>query len=402
MVLPARSVCSPRVECQVPLTEDFLRGAGSGMRLTIERGALLKALGHVQSVVERRNTIPILSNVLIEARDGSVTFAATDLDIEIVDGAEADVERQGAITVPAHLLYEIVRKLPDGSQVRLDLSPDDPRVTITAGRGRYHLPVLAAGDFPAMSSGSFDSRFTLERSALARLIDRTRFAISTEETRYYLNGVYLHSATGDSGPALRAVATDGHRLALADYPQPEGATAVRGVIIPRKTVQELRRLLDDAADDVEIAVSDAKIQFSFGRTTLTSKLIDGTFPDYTRVIPKGNSRIMTVRNDEFSRAVDRVATMAAERSRSIKLTISDAKVILAVNSPETGAATEEVEADYSADTMEIGFNAKYLLDIAGQIGTGEARFEFADAASPTLVRDGNDPNALFVLMPLRV
>ena len=207
---------------------------------------------------------------------------------------------------------------------------------------------------------------------------------------------------GDSGPALRAVATDGHRLALADYPQPEGATAVRGVIIPRKTVQELRRLLDDAAEDVEIAVSDAKIQFSFGRTTLTSKLIDGTFPDYTRVIPKGNSRIMTVRNDEFSRAVDRVATMAAERSRSIKLTIGDAKVILAVNSPETGAATEEVEADYSAETIEIGFNAKYLLDIAGQIGTGEARFEFADAASPTLVRDGNDPNALFVLMPLRV
>jgi DNA polymerase-3 subunit beta len=275
-------------------------------------------------------------------------------------------------------------------------------VTITAGRGRYNLPVLAAGDFPAMSSGNFDSRFTLERAALARLIDRTRFAISTEETRYYLNGVYLHSATGDSGPALRAVATDGHRLALADYPQPEGATAVRGVIIPRKTVQELRRLLDDAAEDVEIAVSDAKIQFSFGRTTLTSKLIDGTFPDYTRVIPKGNSRIMTVRNDEFSRAVDRVATMAAERSRSIKLTIGDAKVILAVNSPETGAATEEVEADYSAETIEIGFNAKYLLDIAGQIGTGEARFEFADAASPTLVRDGNDPNALFVLMPLRV
>jgi DNA polymerase-3 subunit beta len=164
----------------------------------------------------------------------------------------------------------------------------------------------------------------------------------------------------------------------------------------------LRRLLDDAAEDVEIAVSDAKIQFSFGRATLTSKLIDGTFPDYTRVIPKGNSRIMTVRNDEFSRAVDRVATMAAERSRSIKLTIGDAKVILAVNSPETGAATEEVEADYSAETIEIGFNAKYLLDIAGQIGTGEARFEFADAASPTLVRDGNDPNALFVLMPLRV
>jgi DNA polymerase III subunit beta len=362
----------------------------------------MKALGHVQSVVERRNTIPILSNVLIEAREDSVTFAATDLDIEIVDGAEAQVERQGAITIPAHLLYEIVRKLPDGSQVRLDLSPDDPRVTITAGRGRYNLPVLAAGDFPAMSSGQFDSRFTIERSALARLLDRTRFAISTEETRYYLNGVYLHSAVGDSGPALRAVATDGHRLALADFPQPAGAATIPGVIIPRKTVGELRRLLDDAGDEVEISVSEAKIRFSFGRTTLTSKLIDGTFPDYTRVIPKGNSRIMSVRNDEFSRAVDRVATMAAERSRSVKLSVGDGKVILAVNSPETGAATEEVEADYNSDAIEIGFNAKYLLDIASQIGTNEARFEFADAASPTMVRDSSDPNALFVLMPLRV
>jgi DNA polymerase-3 subunit beta len=372
------------------------------MRFTIERGALMKALGHVQSVVERRNTIPILSNVLIEAQGNSVTFAATDLDIEIVDGADAEVERAGSITVPAHLLYEIVRKLPDGAQVRLDLSSDDPRVTITAGRGRYNLSVLAAADFPAMSSGTFATRFSLERQALARLLDRTKFAISTEETRYYLNGVYLHSTTGDSGPCLRAVATDGHRLALADFPQPAGTAGVPGVIIPRKTVGELRRLLDDATEEVEIAVSDAKIQFSFGRTTLTSKLIDGTFPDYTRVIPKGNSRIMAVRNDEFSRAVDRVATMAAERSRSVKLSVSAGKVILAVNSPETGAATEEVEAEYASESMEIGFNARYLLDIAGQIGSGEARFEFADAASPTLVRDGSDPNALFVLMPLRV
>jgi DNA polymerase III subunit beta len=372
------------------------------MRLTIERGALLKALAHVQSVVERRNTIPILSNVLIDARQDAVSFAATDLDIEIVDGAEAQVERPGAITAPAHLLYEIVRKLPDGAQVRLELSADEGRINISAGRGRYALQVLSASDFPAMSSGTFAASFTIERAALARLIDRTRFAISTEETRFYLNGVYLHSADGDAGPCLRAVATDGHRLALADYPQPAGAVAIPGVIVPRKTVGELRRLLDDAVEDVQISVSDAKIQFSFGRTTLTSKLIDGSFPDYTRVIPRGNQRIMSVRNDEFSRAVDRVATMAAERSRSIKLSMEDGKVVLAVNSPETGTATEEVEADYTSDPMEIGFNAKYLLDIAGQIGAGEARFEFADSASPTLVRDGGDPNALFVLMPLRV
>jgi DNA polymerase III subunit beta len=372
------------------------------MRLTIERAALLKALGHVQSVVERRNTIPILSNVLIEARDGVATFAATDLDIEIVDGAEADVERAGSVTAPAHTLYEIVRKLPDGAQVRLDMSGDDPRVTVTAGRSRFSLPVLPHTDFPAMSTGGFASSITLPRSDLARLIDRTRFAISTEETRYYLNGVYLHASTSEAGVVLRAVATDGHRLALADLVWTEGPLNMPGVIVPRKTVNELRRLLDGAEDLVTLSVSEAKIQFAFGRTTLTSKLIDGSFPDYTRVIPRGNPRHMSVRNDEFSRAVDRVQTMAQERSKSIKLSVEADRLTLQVNNPETGAATEELEATYSSDPMEIGFNAKYLLDISGQVGGAEVAFEFADSASPTLVRDTGDPHAVFVLMPLRV
>lgn len=372
------------------------------MRFTIERAALLKALGHVQSVVERRNTIPILSNVLIDARDGAVTFAATDLDIEIVDGAEAAVTQTGTITAPAHTFYEIVRKLPDGSQVRVELSQEDQRITVAAGRSRFALPVLSAGDFPAMSAGEFPHRFSLERDSLKRLIDRTRFAISTEETRYYLNGIYLHSAVGKAGPCLRAVATDGHRLALAELPQPEGAATIPGVIIPRKTVGELRRLVDDADGDVDISVSDAKIQFAFGRTTLTSKLIDGSFPDYSRVIPRGNTKMLEVSNDEFARAVDRVATMAAERTRSLKLTVEAEKVTLEVSNPEFGSATEEVEGDYSSDPIVIGFNAKYLMDITGQISGKRARFLFNDSASPTLVVDPDDAGSEFVLMPLRV
>jgi DNA polymerase III subunit beta len=371
------------------------------MRFTIERAALLKALGHVQSVVERRNTIPILSNVLIDARDGAVTFTATDLDIEILDGAEADVATGGAITAPAHTLYEIVRKLPDGAQVRIELSQDDQRISVSAGRSRFALPVLASGDFPAMGTGEFAHRFTLARAALARLIDRTRFAISTEETRYYLNGIYLHAATGDAGPCLRAVATDGHRLALAEVVVPGGVEQIPGVIIPRKTVGELRRLLDDTVDEVEIALSDAKVQFAFGRTTLTSKLIDGSFPDYSRVIPRGNTRMLSVQNAEFARAVDRVATMAAERTRSLKLTVEPDRVTLEVSNPEAGSASEEIEGTYSAEPITIGFNAKYLLDITSQID-GQAEFAFNDSASPTLVKDAADPHALFVLMPLRV
>lgn len=371
------------------------------MRLTIERAALLSALGHVQNVVEKRTTVPILSNVLIEARDGVVTFAATDLDIEIIDGANADVEVVGSITAPAHTLYDIARKLPDGSEVKLETSNDGGRLSITSGRSRYYLPILAASDFPSLGHGEFEKSFEIEAPALAALIDRTKFAISMEETRFYLNGIYFHGATGPSGPCLRAVATDGHRLALSDYPLPEGANDMDGVIVPRKTIMELRRLLDGGEEVAEIAVSLSKIRFSLGRATLTSKVIDGTFPDYERVIPKENPHQMIVNNAEFSRAVDRVATMAVERLRPIKLALDKDILTLSFSNPETGEAREELEVQYDGPAIEIGFNAKYLLDIASQIAN-QAEFYMRDSASPTLVKDANDPNSLFVLMPLRV
>ena len=372
------------------------------MRLVIEKGALQKALSHVQRVVERRNTIPILSNVLIDASDGGVTFAATDLDIEIVDGAEAAVSQRGSITAPAHTLYEIVRKLPDGSEVAFELDGEDGRLTVRAGRSKFVLPVLGATDFPTMSVGAFETEITLERAALARLIDRTGFAISTEETRYYLNGVYLHMARNDAGPCLRAVATDGHRLALADHPMPASEKPMPGVIVPRKTVQELRKLLDDASEDVSVAISEAKIRFSTGRTTLTSKLIDGTYPEYSRVIPQNNSKVMTVRNEAFKAAVDRVATMAAERTKTVRLSLEQDKLGLQVSHPEYGAGNEELDAVYSDDPIEIAFNARYLLDITQQINSKDTELVLNDSASPVLVRDTGDPNALFVLMPLRV
>lgn len=372
------------------------------MRLTIERSALLNALGHVQNVVERRTTVPILSNVLIEARDGVVTFAATDLDIEIIDGANADVEQTGSLTVAAHTLYDIVRKLPEGAQVKLELAEDSGRISISSGRSRYFLPVLPAADFPSLGGTDFDKTFEIELSALARLIDKTKFAISTEETRYYLNGIYLHSANGDSGACLRAVSTDGHRLALSDYPMPEGASDMAGIIIPRKTILELRRLLESDEEVVEISTSESKVRFSLGRATLTSKVIDGTFPDYERVIPRNNEHLMTVDNAEFARAVDRVSTMAVERLRPIKLTMTTNDLLLSFQNQDTqNEAREEIEVQYDAPEVSIGFNAKYLLDITSQI-TSEAQFYFNDSASPTLVKDASDPNSIYVIMPLRV
>ncbi len=370
------------------------------MKLTIDRNALMRALSHVQAVVERRNTIPILSNILLEAEGDKLSLTATDLDIEASDATEAKIKKAGSVTAPAQTLFDVVRKLPEGSEITLDLAEN--RLAISAGRARFALPTLPASDFQTMAREAAPTKFTIEAAELRRLIDKTRFAISTEETRYYLNGIYLHHAKGANGPVLRAVATDGHRLALADTEAPKGSNTLKGVIVPRKAVAEARRLLEDAPETVTVEASDSKIVFRIGEAVLTSKLIDGSFPDYQRVIPKDNARILTVAKTEFRDAVDRVSTVSAERSRSVKLSLAAGKLTLAVSHSETGQGTEELEADYDSEPMEIGFNAKYLLDVAQQIESDEARIEFNDAASPARVLDAKDTGAQYVLMPLRV
>ncbi|HXQ10132.1 MAG TPA: DNA polymerase III subunit beta [Caulobacteraceae bacterium] len=374
------------------------------MQLSVERAALLKALGHVQNVVERRNTIPILSNVLLSANDGALALSATDLDMEIVDEAEARVATSGQVTAPAHTLYEIVRKLPEGAEVELAYAGDDPRLQVTAGRSRFSLPVLPAGDFPVMSADGLGARFAIDAKDLIRLIDNTRFAMSSEETRYYLCGLYLHPVVEGGQTKLRAVATDGHRLALAEMPAPEGSAGAPGVIIPRKTVAEVRRLLEDAGESVEVQISAQKVRFDFGRAALTSKVIDGAFPDYPRVIEplSENHRVLVIDNGAFARAVDRVATISEERSRSVKVGIERGKVVLTVRNMAAGQAVEEVEADYDGEPFEVGFNARYLLDVAGQIRGETSEYRFAEPQTPTLVLDPADPDVQYVLMPLRV
>lgn len=367
------------------------------MKLSIERANLLTALGHVQSVVERRNTIPILSNVLMSAEGGNLTFVATDLDIEMSEATNANIDAPGDITAPAHTLYDIARKLPDGAQVSLQIGADD-RLEVQAGRSHFTLPLLPSGDFPKMTAEGFTHNFVMKADELRRIIDKTRFAISTEETRYYLNGIYLHAY----GDLLRAVATDGHRLALSEMAVPSGAAGLPGVIIPRKTVAEIRKLVDGGDANVEISVSEAKIRFQYGTAVLTSKLIDGTFPDYERVIPKDNTKELVIDNKIFASAVDRVATISAEKSRSVKLSLSQDSLALAVNNPEHGNAHEDLMVDYSSDPLEIGFNAKYLLDVASQIEGRDATFFLDSSAAPALVKDSEDPASLFVLMPLRV
>lgn len=371
------------------------------MKLTIERTALQKALAHVQSVVERRTTIPILSNVMIEGGDGGLSLTATDMDIAIVEKVPADVAAPGATTLPAHTLYDIVRKLPEGSQISFE-GGEDGRMEIDAGRSRFSLSCLGTDEFPVMTDGDLPYGFTLSAALCRSLIDHTRFAMSSEETRYYLNGIYFHATAEDGAPVLRAVATDGHRLARMETPQPDGAADMPGVIVPRKGVTELHKLIEDNEVDIAVTLSDTKIRFAFDDVVLTSKLIDGTFPDYQRVIPEGNDKHLEVDCKTFAEAVDRVSTISTEKSRAVKVALDKNSLTLSSSSPESGTATEELEVTYDADPVEIGFNSRYLLDITQQIEGGTARFDLADASSPTIVRDAADDSALYVLMPMRV
>ncbi|MFD1329261.1 DNA polymerase III subunit beta [Mycoplana ramosa] len=372
------------------------------MRITIERSNLLKSLNHVHRVVERRNTIPILSNVLLRADGGSLEMKATDLDLEVTEATPAQIEQAGATTVPAHLLYDIVRKLPDGSEVLLANTPDGAAMTVASGRSKFSLQCLPQSDFPDLTAGSFSHTFRLKASDLKMLIDRTQFAISTEETRYYLNGIFIHTIENAGQLKLRAVATDGHRLARADVEAPSGSEGMPGIIIPRKTVGELQKLVDNPDLVVTVEVSDAKIRFTIGSVVLTSKLIDGTFPDYQRVIPTSNEKELRIDCQSFAQAVDRVSTISSERGRAVKLSLAEGQMTLTVNNPDSGSATEEVAVGYDSDPLEIGFNAKYLLDITAQLSGEEAVFLLADPGSPTLVRDLAGDDALYVLMPMRV
>ena len=378
------------------------------MKLKADRATLLKALAHIQSVAEKRNTIPILANVLLSAADGRLSLTATDMEIAVVEEVACATTRNGTTTAPAATLYEIVRKLPDGAQVELDHAGGDAQLALRAGRYATSLVVLPVEDFPSMTAGQLPHRFHLSGTMLRGLIDRTRFAISTEETRYYLNGIYLHATDGpvgdEGGRMLRAVATDGHRLARVEEKLPEGAESMPGVIVPRKTVAELRKLLDEEGGDVEVGLSDTRIQFKAGSVTLTSKLIDGTFPEYERVIPRGNDKILTVGTKDFANAVARVAAISSERSRPVKMTLETNLLTLSAASPDQGTATEELDegrVKYAHGPLEIGFQARYLTDITDQVGE-TVEFCFSDGAAPTVVRDAADTSALYVLMPMRV
>lgn len=374
------------------------------MKLAIERAALLRSLSHVQNVVERRTTIPILSNVKLAANGDGLHLTATDMDLSMAASEAARVQGEGATTVSAHTLFDIVRKLPDGSEVLLEQAPDTTELSLRAGRAVFTLPSLKADEFPAMDdeAEAYDVTFAMPAADLRKLIDKTSFAISTEETRYYLNGIHVHASGTGATAVLRGVATDGHRLAKIELALPDGAEGIPSIIIPRKTVAECRKLIEAIDGDIRVEVSTKRIKFVLDQAVLVSRLIDGTFPDYERVIPIGNEKVASIDTKLFAATVDRVSTISTERARAVKLRFEDGRITASAVSTESGKGLDELDADYAGEPIEIGFNSRYILDMLAAVAGQQVCLEMANPAAPTLVRDPADSSVVYVLMPMRV
>ncbi|AFX98966.1 DNA polymerase III, beta subunit [Candidatus Endolissoclinum faulkneri L2] len=373
------------------------------MKITIDRSSFLKPMAHIQSVVERRNTIPILANVLLQAKAGRLSMTATDMDMDLVNSTVCIVDQPGSITVSAFTLYDIIRKLPNGSEVKLNMDKDSVSLSISAGRSKFLLPTLKADEFPSLPNDQITINFMLSAVNAKSLIDRTRFAISTEESRYYLNGMYLHETQVNNISVLRAVTTDGHRLALMEIPLPESASGIPPVIVPRKAIIEIRKLIDESEGSVHVAFSKNKLRFNFVDTAITTKLIDGNFPDYERVIPTSNDKIMRLECRSLKKAVERIAIISTAKSRSVKLEINKGNLILSAKNPDNAWATEDMNVDYDSDPIEIGFNSRYLLEIANQFNdSATVLFHIADKTSPAIVTNEKNDGALYVIMPMRI
>jgi DNA polymerase-3 subunit beta len=372
------------------------------MQFEVNKSTLTKILSNVQGAVERKNTIPILLNVKIEARAGKLNFTTTDMDIVITSTtSEVTIQDEGITTIPAQLLYDIVRKIPDGTDISITLQEDGNLAIIKYGRSNFSLPCLDPVEFPTLSEGEMTHNFTINGKDLAKIIDNTRFAISNDETRYYLNGLFLHVTKNDEDQfELRGVATDGHRLALSSCTGPNLTEEIPGIIIPKKTVNEIRRV-SEGENDMKVSLSKTKIKIESGDSIVISKLIDGQFPQYNQVIPQNNEKVINIDKKTIFDAVDRVATVANDKHRTIKLTLDSGKILLQVSSSDGGFADEEVAVDFEGEKIEAGFNSRYLLEIINQVGCASIDMKFNDNFSPVIVNSAK-LNGLYVIMPVRV
>lgn len=365
------------------------------MKFSATREAILKPLQTVVGVVERRQTMPILSNVLLAAESGKLQVTATDLEVEIVADAEVKVDDAGEVTVPGRKLHEICRAVPEGTTIEISLAAE--RLTVKAGRSRFTLSTLRAADFPTVEEIAAKQTLRLARKDLRKLIDKTHFSMAQQDVRYYLNGLLLETER----KILRAVATDGHRLALSEINLATAAARDEQLIVPRKGVLELNRLLEGEGD-VEVALGANHIRVQVEGVRLTSKLIDGRFPEYARVIPNQPKNVISADRNLLRQALQRTAILSNEKYRGVRLELSPNSVVLQANNPEQEEAVETLEVEYSGDPMEIGFNVNYLLDALAAVDSEQVEFGVTDANSSCLIREPGGDNTKYVVMPMRL
>lgn len=369
------------------------------MKFEIRREVILKALTHGQNVVEKRTTVPILSNALIAAEDGKLTITFTDLELSLIESIDATIILSGSTTIPAHRLFEIVRKFPANAELRCEMITDKQQLNIVSGDCEFNVSCIAPEDFPSVQRTALMHNFAMSAHDMYKALDQVRFAMSNEEARYYLNGVLLHPKGANE---MRVVATDGHRLARASFYLESDVSNLPGVIISRKCVNELAKLIHEGEGDLKVSLSNTQISFTFGEAYLTSRLIDGTFPDYEAVVPQANDKILELDAKQLSESVDRVSTMASDKEYGVRMSLSDRSLMLSAVSSESGRAQEKMPVAFSGEGLEIGFNARYLLDILQKSASGKVEIALSDPASPVLMRDPGNSSAIFVVMPMRV
>ncbi len=366
------------------------------MKIVTDRDSLLTPLQQVGGVVERRQTLPILANVLINARSNELTITATDLEVEMKTQAVAKSENDLDFTLPARKLIDICRALPEGARITLDVAAE--RATLRSGKSRFTLGLLPAQDYPAIEPSASTHLFSATEGQLKRLIEKTQFAMAQQDVRYYLNGMLLEVKEG----MLRVVATDGHRLALSEAPC-EGAKGVElQVILPRKAVQELARLLSDSDEAVQVDVSSNHIRLKMGATSFTSKLIDGKFPDYERVIPQESARLVKAERELLKQALQRASILSNEKYRGIRFQFTPGNLELLAHNPEQEEAEEELDIDYDGDALTIGFNVGYLIEVLNVLESPEVELHLNDADSSCLIEEHGVDTEQYVIMPMRI
>lgn len=366
------------------------------MKFEIKREALLRPLSQVTGVVEKRQTLPVLANLLLSARGQELTITGTDLEVELVATVMANVSDGGEVTVPARKLFDICKALPDGSDITLDIGSE--RGTVQAGRSRFVLATLPANDFPVIEDVDVNETVSVDAYALQTIIERTAFAMANQDVRYYLNGLLLELANGQ----IRAVATDGHRLAIADTEVDLSLESTRRIIVPRKGVLELQRLLNDHDGDVEIQLGRNHVRLNIGSSRFTSKLIDGQFPDYEAVIPPGADQIIIAERESLKLALQRTAILSNEKFRGVKLEVSPNRLRLVAHNPEQEEAVEELEVQTESDRLAVGFNVNYLMDALNAVEGENVQVALRDANSSCLISAEDSSRARHVVMPLRL